>query len=179
MDDPSPQHYDPDGPSLRQPEQVPPPELQPCPEPDTNGQRRQPPVWFFLPVLCICLFQVAVLVPRIAHLNIGPGRFFGISDPQDNTRAARLNRALSGKPRYPQDMIARHIEDHVTVACTIDAQGRAHDCMVREGHYAELNQAALAYLVQASYFPAMRSGHPVSSHYRMHFNFLIPQAADR
>ncbi|MBF0864877.1 MAG: energy transducer TonB [Gluconobacter potus] len=174
MDDPLFRHHDPDIPPLMEPEQGPQSELQPCPEPDTNGRRRQPPVWFLLPVLCICLFQVAVLVPQIAHLNIGPGRFFGIADHQDNTHAARLNRAVSGTPRYPQDMIDRHIEDHVTVACRIDAQGRSHDCMVREGHYAELNQAARDYVVQASYFPAMRNGHPVSSHYRMHFNFLIP-----
>ncbi|GEC61370.1 hypothetical protein GOX01_17010 [Gluconobacter oxydans] len=127
-----------------------------------------------LPLLCICLFQVAVLVPQIAHLNIGPGRLFGISDHQDNTHAARLNRAVSGTPRYPQDMVDRHIEDHVTMACTIDAQGHSHDCLVQEGHYAELNQAARDYVVQASYFPAMRNGHPVSSHYRMHFNFSIP-----
>ncbi|WP_415526891.1 energy transducer TonB [Gluconobacter sp.] len=63
-------------------------------------------------------------------------------------------------------------------ACTIDAQGRSHDCMVQEGHYTELNQTALDYVVQASYFPAIRNGHPVSSHYRMHFKFLIPQTAE-
>lgn len=111
MDDPFPRHHGLDILPQMESEQVPQPELQPCPEPDPNGRRRQPPVWFSLPLLCICLFQVTVLVPQIAHLNIGSGRFFGLSDHQDNTHAARLNRAVSGTPRYPQNMIDRHIED--------------------------------------------------------------------
>ncbi|WP_341829311.1 energy transducer TonB [Gluconobacter sphaericus] len=88
--------------------------------------------------------------------------------------AAQLNRALSRTPRYLQSMIDQHIEDHTTVACTLDTQGRSRDCLVREGHYAELNQAARDYVVQAPYFSAIRRDHPISPHYRMHFNFLIP-----
>lgn len=172
MEDPFPGHRDPDISPRLEPEPV--PEPQPCPAPESNGSRRQIPAWFFLPLLCICLFQVAVLVPQIAHLNIGPGRFFGISHHRDDTHSARLNRVISGTPTYPEAMVDRNIEDHVTVACTIDTQGHSHDCIVQEGHYAELNQAALEYLLQASYFPAMRNGHPVSSRYRMHFNFSIP-----
>mgnify|MGYP003365108750 CR=1 FL=1 len=173
MEDPFPRPRDPDIPPQVEPEPVPQPELQPSPEPGANGSGRQTSAWFFLPLLCICLFQVAVLVPQIAHLNIGPGRFFGISHHRDDTDSARLNRVISGTPTYPQAMVDRHIEDHVTIACTIDAQGRSHDCMIREGHYAELNQTALDYAVHASYFPAMRDGHPVSSQYRMHLNFSI------
>ncbi|MFT8803186.1 MULTISPECIES: hypothetical protein [Gluconobacter] len=75
MDDPFPRHHGLDILFQMESEQVPQPELQPCPEPDPNGRRRQPPVWFSLPLLCICLFQVTVLVPQIAHLNIGSGRF--------------------------------------------------------------------------------------------------------
>lgn len=129
--------------------------------PSRKGQRLLS--WPIGGLACVCLMQV-----------LGGIWYFHNQNDSQTTRSASINRALTPSVQYPKNLLLRHVEDRVSLACHVDAAGHAHGCHITDGRYIEFNQAALIFVEHAIFNPALQSGRPVKDdHYTLHIIFRM------
>jgi protein TonB len=75
--------------------------------------------------------------------------------------------------QYPARMLAQGREGSADVECTVDTDGKTSGCVLLGSGAAQFGEAALAYVEQARYKPAIHNGVAVSTKHRWTINFKL------
>ncbi len=84
-------------------------------------------------------------------------------------------RPIAGNPPvFPPRLLKQGREGYVLVECTVDTTGKTSDCKIDEVHGGDdFGDAAMEYVKQARYHPAVHNGQPVTIKHQWRIDFHL------
>ncbi len=153
----------------------PPPDVPPPPPPDLAP----PPPPFIPPpevniqqtVTQTNAIQAVTSAPPPAPVAVAPPAPPAPAVPDQEVSA----RPISGAPLvYPKRMQDTGREGFVLIECVVDTAGHPSDCKVAEAHGGDaFGDAAMNYVKEARYHPAVRNGQPVTEKHQWRIDFKL------
>jgi protein TonB len=95
------------------------------------------------------------------------------ASPSENSAVQPAQPVTTAEPKYPY--LQRHAEGaaQVTVAFTVDTQGKVTGANITNSSNYEFNEATLAAIKQWTFAPALKDGKPVKTRLQQTFVFSV------